>query len=162
MSSSTISTKNLINPCNDFVSLNKIKEEVDIVVDGDHGQSAHSNNYSVENSLLSHTKKQKEESLSSVVAAEENGRDRKKVEESTAAVEESARERLKRHRVEMAGRVWIPDIWGQEDLLKDWIDCTTFDASLVNNTIMSARAALMQPRSPPANHLLRTRIENRC
>ncbi|GKC53967.1 BIC1-like protein, partial [Tanacetum coccineum] len=58
--------------------------------------------------------------------------------------EESGREKLKRHRVEMAGRVWIPDIWGQEDCLNDWIDCTVFDSSLGNNTIMSARKALVQ------------------
>ncbi|KAI3772445.1 hypothetical protein L6452_03631 [Arctium lappa] len=56
----------------------------------------------------------------------------------------SGRERLKRHRVEMAGRVWIPDIWGQEDLLKNWIDCTVFDSSLNKSSIMSAREALIQ------------------
>ena len=39
------------------------------------------------------------------------------------------RERLKRHRTEVAEQVWIPDMWGQEDFLKDWIDCTSFDAS---------------------------------
>ncbi|KAJ1379816.1 protein BIC1-like [Sesbania bispinosa] len=42
--------------------------------------------------------------------------------------EDSGRERLKRHRIEVAGRVWIPEIWGQEELLKDWIDSRTFDA----------------------------------
>ncbi|KAL8233018.1 hypothetical protein R6Q57_002796 [Mikania cordata] len=56
--------------------------------------------------------------------------------------EESGRDRLKKHRVDMAGRVWIPDIWGQEDLLKDWIDCTVFDSSL--DRITSARTALVQ------------------
>lgn len=61
-----------------------------------------------------------------------------------AAVEDCGRKRLKEHRIEMAGRVWIPDIWGQEDLLKDWIDCNPFDASLVNNNILSARQALIQ------------------
>lgn len=68
--------------------------------------------------------------------------------------EESGRERLKKHRLEMAGRVWIPDTWGQEDLLKDWINCSAFDESLVSNTILSARAALMQQRSTtsPANN----------
>ncbi|CAI9783311.1 unnamed protein product [Fraxinus pennsylvanica] len=59
-------------------------------------------------------------------------------------VEDSGRERLKRHRVEVAGQVRIPDIWGQEDLLKDWADCTAFDASLMNNNIMSARASLVK------------------
>ncbi|XP_011077929.1 proline-rich transmembrane protein 2-like [Sesamum indicum] len=57
--------------------------------------------------------------------------------EVVATVEEinsSGRERLKRHRVEVAGRVWIPEMWGQEELLKDWIDCTAFDATLMNST----------------------------
>ncbi|RDY06794.1 Protein BIC1, partial [Mucuna pruriens] len=58
--------------------------------------------------------------------------------------DESGRERLKRHRVEVAGRVWIPDIWGQEELLKDWIDCSAFDAPLVSTTIVMARAALVE------------------
>ncbi|KAJ8428749.1 hypothetical protein Cgig2_003063 [Carnegiea gigantea] len=55
------------------------------------------------------------------------------------------RERLKRHRTQVAGQVWIPDMWGQEDLLKDWIDCTAFDSWLVNHQdIMSARASLIE------------------
>ncbi|KAG2325828.1 hypothetical protein Bca4012_040459 [Brassica carinata] len=56
----------------------------------------------------------------------------------------TGREKLKKHRREMAGRVWIPEIWGQEDLLKDWIDCSTFDTCLVPNGISSARAALVE------------------
>ncbi|KAI4348967.1 hypothetical protein L6164_009626 [Bauhinia variegata] len=74
--------------------------------------------------------------------------------------EDSGLERLKRHRVEVAGRVWIPDIWGQEELLKDWIDCSAFDAPLVTSRIMSARAALVQEgrRATAAG----IRIENRC
>ncbi|KAL9993550.1 putative protein BIC [Helianthus debilis subsp. tardiflorus] len=70
--------------------------------------------------------------------------------------EESGRERLKRHRVEMAGRVWIPDVWGQEDMLKDWIDCTVFDSSLRNNNIMSARTAMVQQARSTA------KIKNQC
>jgi len=46
---------------------------------------------------------------------------------AAAGAEESARERLKRHRTDMAGRVRIPDMWGQERLLKDWVDCAVFD-----------------------------------
>ncbi|CAK9188141.1 unnamed protein product [Ilex paraguariensis] len=73
-------------------------------------------------------------------------------------VEESGRERLKRHRVEVAGRVWIPEMWGQEELLKDWIDCTVFDASLGNNNLVSARAALVAE----GRNSGRLRIVNRC
>jgi len=54
------------------------------------------------------------------------------------------RERLKRHRTEVAGHVWIPDLWGQEDLLMDWIDCSAFDTCLVPEGIISARASLIE------------------
>ncbi|PUZ75935.1 hypothetical protein GQ55_1G249900 [Panicum hallii var. hallii] len=58
--------------------------------------------------------------------------------------EESARERLKRHRTEMAGRVRIPDMWGQERLLKDWVDCAVFDRPLAATTgLLTARDALV-------------------
>jgi len=61
-----------------------------------------------------------------------------------AAREESARERLKRHRTEMAGRVRIPDMWGQERLLKDWVDCAVFDRPLAATTgLLTARDALV-------------------
>lgn len=58
--------------------------------------------------------------------------------------EESGRERLKRHRSEMAGRVWIPDVWGQESFLKEWVDSTAFDSAMVPNGVVSAREALVQ------------------
>ncbi|KAE8726668.1 hypothetical protein F3Y22_tig00006570pilonHSYRG00161 [Hibiscus syriacus] len=62
-----------------------------------------------------------------------------------AEEEDNGRERLKRHRIETAkSRVWIPDIWGQEELLKDWIDCPAFDDCLVPSGITSARAALVE------------------
>lgn len=58
--------------------------------------------------------------------------------------EESARERLKRHRTEMAGRVRIPDMWGQERLLKDWVDCAVFDRPLAATAgLLNARDALV-------------------
>ncbi|KAI3851973.1 hypothetical protein MKW98_019972 [Papaver atlanticum] len=60
--------------------------------------------------------------------------------------EDSGREKLKRHRVEVAGRVWIPDSWGQEKLMKDWIDCSAFNASLVPAGLLSARQALIEDR----------------
>lgn len=75
--------------------------------------------------------------------------------------EESGREKLKRHRVEVAGSVWIPEIWGQEDLLKDWIDCSAaFDATLVSSRIITARAALVQEGT--RSNAEGFRIENRC
>ncbi|ESW34894.1 hypothetical protein PHAVU_001G189900 [Phaseolus vulgaris] len=76
-----------------------------------------------------------------------------------ALEEDSGRERLKRHRVEVAGRVWIPDMWGQEELLKDWIDCSAFDAPLVPSRIATAREALVEEctRANAAG----LRIENR-
>lgn len=76
------------------------------------------------------------------------------------AEDAGVRERLKRHSVEVAGRVWIPDIWGQEELLKDWIDCSAFDASLVPTGIMSAREALAEEGRRANSSGLR--IENRC
>lgn len=74
--------------------------------------------------------------------------------------EGNGRERLKRHRIDVAGRVWIPDIWGQEEMLKDWIDCSAFNASLVPRGIMSARAALVQEGRRALSDGLR--VENRC
>ncbi|XP_022927272.1 protein BIC1-like [Cucurbita moschata] len=74
--------------------------------------------------------------------------------------EEGGRERLKRHRREMAGRVWIPDIWGQEELLKEWIDCSGFDACLFPTGIGLARAALVEEGRRANNGGFR--LENRC
>ncbi|XP_022983147.1 protein BIC1-like [Cucurbita maxima] len=74
--------------------------------------------------------------------------------------EEGGRERLKRHRREVAGRVWIPEIWGQEELLKDWIDCFAFDACLFPTGIGSARAALIEEGRRANNGGFRP--ENRC
>jgi hypothetical protein len=55
----------------------------------------------------------------------------------------STRERLKRHRMEVAGRVWVPEKWGQETLLKDWVDCAVFDRPLVPAGLLKARRALV-------------------
>lgn len=75
----------------------------------------------------------------------------------------SGRERLKRHREEVAGRVPIPDSWGQERFLKEWMDYSAFDALLAPNGIASAREALMaeggRRRATPHQRL---RIEGRC
>ncbi|XP_028782381.1 uncharacterized protein LOC114751064 [Neltuma alba] len=64
--------------------------------------------------------------------------------EEIVGAEDNGRERLKRHKVEVAGRVWIPEMWGQEELLKDWINCSAFDAPFVPSRIMTARAALVR------------------
>lgn len=75
-----------------------------------------------------------------------------------AAAEESARERLKRHRTEMAGRVRIPEMWGQERLLKDWVDCAVFDRPLAATAgLLTARDALVAEcaaarRRPAVSH----------
>ncbi|XP_044507187.1 protein BIC1 [Mangifera indica] len=82
------------------------------------------------------------------------------LEEFEAEAEDNGRERLKRHIIEVAGHVWIPGIWGQEEMLKDWIDCTTFDACLVSAKIISARSALVQEGRKPNSPGLR--IVNRC
>ncbi|KAJ0021229.1 hypothetical protein Pint_31889 [Pistacia integerrima] len=70
------------------------------------------------------------------------------------------REGLKRHREEVAGSVLIPDQWGQEEMLKDWIDCSAFEALLVPNKIASARKALVADHGRGASQ--RLRIESRC
>lgn len=57
--------------------------------------------------------------------------------------QDSTRERLKRHRQEVAGRVWVPEKWGQEKLLKDWVDCAVFDRPLVPAGLLTARRALV-------------------
>ncbi|KAL8526354.1 hypothetical protein ACS0TY_015536 [Phlomoides rotata] len=101
--------------------------------------------------------------------AEPNKRkEEKKEEEETVApksdgtVEGAAgREKLKRHRVDVAGRVWVPDMWDQEVFLKDWADCASFDASLVNSSIVLARDSLMvEGRRANSSRLLR--IQNGC
>ncbi|KAK1617202.1 hypothetical protein QYE76_022719 [Lolium multiflorum] len=88
-----------------------------------------------------------------------------------AAAEESARERLKRHRTEMAGRVRIPDMWGQERLLNDWvIDCAVFDRPLAaTRGLLTARDALVAEcaaaRQTPHGHAATARplrVQNGC
>ncbi|GLT63872.1 hypothetical protein SLA2020_364040 [Shorea laevis] len=77
---------------------------------------------------------------------------------------ESGRERLKRHREEVAGRVPIPDKWGKEELLKDWIDYSSFDALLAPKGLELAREALMAEgrRMGPYHQRQRLRIQSMC
>uniref|UniRef100_A0A0E0K0M2 Protein BIC1 n=1 Tax=Oryza punctata TaxID=4537 RepID=A0A0E0K0M2_ORYPU len=87
---------------------------------------------------------------------------------AAGAGEESARERLKRHRTEMAGRVRIPEMWGQERLLKDWVDCAVFDRPLAaTRGLLTARDALAAEcapaRRPPHGSTGRPlRVQNGC
>ncbi|KAK6247370.1 hypothetical protein QUC31_018935 [Theobroma cacao] len=77
-----------------------------------------------------------------------------------ALQKDSGRERLKRHREEVAGRVLIPDKWGKEELLKDWIDYPSFDSLLAPNGLASARKALMMEGR--RNGSQRLRIQSMC
>ncbi|GJM85162.1 hypothetical protein PR202_ga01590 [Eleusine coracana subsp. coracana] len=77
--------------------------------------------------------------------------------------EESARERLKRHRTEMAGRVRIPDMWGQERLLKDWVDCAVFDRPLAATAgLLNARDALVAECAARRSTGRPLRVQNGC
>ncbi|RCV33534.1 hypothetical protein SEVIR_7G098100v4 [Setaria viridis] len=91
-----------------------------------------------------------DEAAAEVSASEEPERQKPMVAEEEVEPEaaaddhqESTRERLKRHRREMAGRVWVPELWGQEKLLKDWVDCAVFDRPLVPAGLPTARRALI-------------------
>ncbi|KAK7261204.1 hypothetical protein RIF29_27509 [Crotalaria pallida] len=71
----------------------------------------------------------------------ENG----KVDQSGAKLEETGRERLKRHREEVMRNVNIPENWGQENLMKDWMDYSTFDGLFApHRMIITARDALIE------------------
>ncbi|WOL17738.1 hypothetical protein Cni_G26531 [Canna indica] len=74
--------------------------------------------------------------------------------------QECARERLKQHRMEMAGRVCIPDTWGQESFLKDWVDRRVFE-SFSPERLASARSALVED-CRRGNAGCRVEIDNRC
>lgn len=78
----------------------------------------------------------------------------------------SGRERLKRHREEVAGKVPIPESWDKEGLLVGWMDFSTFDASFTSSQIVSARAALMADAGddPGAreSRAQRLRVESSC
>ncbi|KAA8544242.1 hypothetical protein F0562_022254 [Nyssa sinensis] len=73
------------------------------------------------------------------------------VAEPKGSPQDYGREKLKRHWREVAGRVLIPDKWGHEEILKDWIDYAPFDALLAPSGVMSAREALVEEgrRSSP-------------
>ncbi|KGN46948.1 hypothetical protein Csa_020684 [Cucumis sativus] len=71
------------------------------------------------------------------------------------------RERLKRHREEVAGKVMVPEKWGKEELLKDWIDYSAFDRILAAGRIASARASLAAEGQRNSRRSWR-RVESRC
>ncbi|KAK4709170.1 hypothetical protein R3W88_030095 [Solanum pinnatisectum] len=55
----------------------------------------------------------------------------------------SGREKLKRHWREVGGRVCVPDRWGHEGSLREWMDCSSFDNILAPKGLKSARETLM-------------------
>ncbi|KAJ4970830.1 hypothetical protein NE237_003929 [Protea cynaroides] len=97
---------------------------------------------------------------STIQESKDDSEAEKKKKNSEVITEDSGREKLKRHRKEVAGHVWIPEIWGKEEFLKDWMDCSAFNASLVPSGIVSARAALIEDGQ--ASNSGGLRIENRC
>ncbi|CAL1403937.1 unnamed protein product [Linum trigynum] len=54
------------------------------------------------------------------------------------------RERMERHWEEVAGRVTVPEEWGHEGVLDEWVDCSTFDELLAPHGVVSARRALVR------------------
>ncbi|KAJ4802220.1 hypothetical protein LUZ62_014786 [Rhynchospora pubera] len=54
------------------------------------------------------------------------------------------RDKLRRLKLEMGGRVCIPDTWGQESRLQDWANCTAFTGAYMPAGLASARAALAE------------------
>lgn len=85
------------------------------------------------------------------------------VDEYESLEEDSGRERIKGHQKEAAGKVKIPEKWGQEELMKDWIDHSSFDASLAPKGILSARAALAaEGRRARSTAIQGFRIESMC
>ncbi|XWS52881.1 hypothetical protein CRYUN_Cryun11dG0110600 [Craigia yunnanensis] len=93
----------------------------------------------------------------SVLVARGHDSDGNEVE---ALQKDSGRERLKRHREEVSGRVLIPDKWGKEELLRDWIDYSSFDSLLAPSGLASARKALMTEGRRTGSQ--RLRIERMC
>ena len=83
--------------------------------------------------------------------------------ESGTLTSSTGRERLKRHREEVSGKVMIPDTWGQENLLTDWIDYSSFDKLLAPKGITSAREALIaEGRRACTSPHQRLRVESSC
>lgn len=71
------------------------------------------------------------------------------------------RERLKRHREEAAKEVVIPEKWGKEQLMKEWIEYTTFDALFApHRLIVAARDALIADARKAKSQ--RLRLHNSC
>ncbi|XVF05177.1 hypothetical protein REPUB_Repub05bG0149200 [Reevesia pubescens] len=109
--------------------------------------------------MLLHDKSFKLGDGSVLVAREHNGSSDGN-DQVEALQKDSGRERLKRHREEVAGRVLIPDKWGKEELLKDWIDYSSFDSLLAPNGLALARKALMGDGRRTGSQ--RLRIESMC
>ncbi|XP_020220176.1 protein BIC1 [Cajanus cajan] len=90
--------------------------------------------------------KNKTQECKSLNTKENDDKGKDKEEGHEARVEETGRERLKRLREEvMMEKVKIPEKWGQEQMLKDWMDITMFDAFFAppHSMIVTARDALI-------------------
>ncbi|KAF3340844.1 hypothetical protein FCM35_KLT09688 [Carex littledalei] len=72
---------------------------------------------------------------------------------------EGRRERLRRLRLEIGGKVCIPDTWDHESSLQDWSNCTAFTAAYMPPGLASARAALAEEARQSTTLL---QLENRC
>ncbi|CAN4107263.1 unnamed protein product [Withania somnifera] len=60
----------------------------------------------------------------------------------------SGREKLKRHWKEVGGRICVPERWGHEASLREWMDCSSFDKILAPNGLKSAHEALISQGKP--------------
>lgn len=71
---------------------------------------------------------------------DQNGED----ELETRVEEVTGNKRMKRHREEVKGKVKVPENWKQEQMLKEWVNYTTFDALFApHRIIVNARDALI-------------------
>uniref|UniRef100_A0ACD5U9Y5 Uncharacterized protein n=1 Tax=Avena sativa TaxID=4498 RepID=A0ACD5U9Y5_AVESA len=120
----------------------------------DHHEAVEASEQAARMSTTTSKEREEEQKLLSPTAKEEEA--------------ETTRDRLKRHRREMAGRVWVPEMWGQEKLLKDWLDCSAFDRPLVPAGLLTARRALVaescarRPAPEPRASSSPLRVQNGC
>ncbi|KAH7663437.1 hypothetical protein IHE45_14G055400 [Dioscorea alata] len=66
--------------------------------------------------------------------------------------EVEGREKLKRHRrmTMEKGQLGIPEVWGHEELLQCWFDCSAFQSCYSPAGLVGAREALARQRTRPS------------